>query len=72
MLRVVYYAVISGLVGMRERMINVEMDGHEGAWGNERGKENMFLNVKEKRIIMSEIKNAIWFVKCKISFLLYW
>lgn len=31
MLRVVYYAVISGLVGMRERMINVEMDGHEGA-----------------------------------------
>lgn len=72
MLRVVYYAVISGLVGMRERMINVEMDGHEGAWGNEREKENMFLNVKEKRIIMSEIKNAIWFVKCKISFLLYW
>lgn len=29
MLRVVYYAVISGLIGMRERMINVEMDGHE-------------------------------------------
>lgn len=51
MLHVVYYAVISGLIGMRERMINVEMDGHEGAWG----KENMFLNVKEKRIIIMSV-----------------
>lgn len=36
MLHVVYYAVISGLIGMRERMINVEMDGHESAWGRKR------------------------------------
>lgn len=39
MLRVVYYAVISGLIGMRERMINVEMDGHEGAWTMEKEKK---------------------------------
>lgn len=38
MLHVVYYAVISGLIGMRERMINVEMDGHEGAWGKRKRK----------------------------------
>lgn len=56
MLRVVYYAVISGLIGMRERMINVEMYGHRRCVRNEEEKVNMFLNVKEKRIIC--IKNG--------------